>query len=71
VRVVIGSAMMVVSATLPAVAQPESVTDHWSVEFDAGFSSQYDDSEMWKQGYNAGVAGTPRAPWIPTLPFSK
>jgi hypothetical protein len=45
VRVVIGSAMMVVAATLPAVAQPEIVTDHWSVEFEAGFPSRYDDSE--------------------------
>jgi hypothetical protein len=53
--------MIMAAAAMPAAAQPENVTDGWSVEFDAGFPSQYDDSDMWHQGYDVGVAGF----WMP------
>jgi hypothetical protein len=40
-----------------AAAEDEGVTEHVSIELDAGFLSDYDDSKMWAHGYDAGVTG--------------
>jgi len=49
--------VIMAAAALPASAQEAGTTDHISVEMDAGFLSDYDDSGLWEQGYIAGVAG--------------
>jgi hypothetical protein len=38
-----------------ALAQKEDVTERYSVEFEAGFPTDYDDTPMWENGYDAGI----------------
>ena len=49
---------MIVAVTVaPVVAQQEDVTEHVSLELDAGFYNQYDDSGLWDSGVGAGISG--------------
>lgn len=57
VRGVIGTLVTLSLASTPALAQSENVTEHVSLELDLGFLSAYDDSDLWDDGFDAGVAG--------------
>lgn len=49
--------MIVAALVVPAVAQQEDVTEHVSLELDAGFYNRYDDSDLWDSGVGAGISG--------------
>jgi hypothetical protein len=48
---------MLALAPASSWAQAEDITERWSVEFDAGFHDDYDDSGLWGGGYDVGVTG--------------
>jgi len=56
-RGLLGTLVLMVAVAPYAAAEDEGVTEHVSVELDAGFLSDYDDSRMWNHGYDAGVTG--------------
>lgn len=56
-RGLLGTLVLMVAVAPLAAAEDEGVTDHVSVEFDAGLLTDYDGSGMWGQGYDAGVTG--------------
>ena len=53
-RVLLAVIILSLAAT-SAPAQKEDVTERYSVAFDAGFPTDYDDSNRWANGYDAGV----------------
>jgi hypothetical protein len=56
-RAITGTMMILAVATAPVAAQPENVTDRWSIDIDAGFFTDFDDSGLWINGLGAGVTG--------------
>lgn len=53
----LAGAMIIVAAATPVVAQQESVTERWSIELDASFFGNYDDSDLWGNGVGGGITG--------------
>jgi len=56
-RALAGAMIMMAAAATPVVAQQESVTERWSVELDAAFFGEYDDSGLWGSGAGGGITG--------------
>ncbi|HET6348342.1 MAG TPA: hypothetical protein VFH88_04585, partial [Candidatus Krumholzibacteria bacterium] len=52
-----GAAIALVVGPGSAAAQEEDVSEHVSVELDAGFAGKYDVADYWGSGYNVGVRG--------------